>query len=378
MRIVILQGAFLPVPPIEGGAVEKLWYQLGKQFASLGHEVFHISKSHPRLPDNQIIDGVHYIRIVGFRFSPNILILKIFDLFYSIRALFALPKRVDILVSNTFWMPLLLFMRPSLRPRIVVSVERMPRGQMFLYRHVDLLRCCSSSVMERVLSEQPQLASKTVMIPNPLPFAIDNSYPPYSKKPIILYCGRIHPEKGLDLLVRSFVFAQRIGLAGWTLRIVGPSDFAHGGGGSTWLSSMQQLAIQTSAPIEWIDPIYDDLLLQDEYRNAAIFVYPSHADQGEAMPLAPLEAMAHGTVPIVSALNCFNDYIFDGVNGLIFNHRSVDSTEILARLFVQLSSDPDLLSDLSRAASHVRDSHGLSVIAAKFTDLFNHLLVPSR
>jgi hypothetical protein len=37
MRITIVQGAFLPVPPVLGGAVEKIWFALGKEFASRGH-----------------------------------------------------------------------------------------------------------------------------------------------------------------------------------------------------------------------------------------------------------------------------------------------------------------------------------------------------
>lgn len=372
MKIGILQGAFLPVPPIEGGAVEKLWYQLGMQFALLGHEVFHISKRHPRLPQHQIIQNVTHIRVPGYRFSSNLFYLKICDLLYCFMALFVLPN-VDILVSNTFWMPLLLCLKPFSRPRIIVSVERMPKGQMFLYRHVDLLRCCSTPVLERVLSEQPNLASKTVMIPNPLPFSFDREYSPHSKKPILLYCGRIHPEKGIDLLVGAFIRACHLGLCGWTLRIVGPSDEAHGGGGSTWLRTLQLKSGSSSHPIEWIGPIYDETRLQEEYRNASVFVYPSLADKGEAMPLAPLEAMAFGTVPIVSTLPCFQDYIVHNVNGLIFDHLSKNPVATLANNFLEISSSDSHRCSLARAASHVRETHGSEVIATMFSEVFKQL-----
>ena len=36
-------GAFLPVPPIKGGAIEAVWFLLGQEFAKHGHEVTHIS-----------------------------------------------------------------------------------------------------------------------------------------------------------------------------------------------------------------------------------------------------------------------------------------------------------------------------------------------
>ena len=33
MKITIVQGAFLPVPPLMGGAVENIWFALGQDFA---------------------------------------------------------------------------------------------------------------------------------------------------------------------------------------------------------------------------------------------------------------------------------------------------------------------------------------------------------
>ena len=43
MKITIVLGAFFPVPPIMGGAVEKVWFALGQEFARRGHEVVQIS-----------------------------------------------------------------------------------------------------------------------------------------------------------------------------------------------------------------------------------------------------------------------------------------------------------------------------------------------
>ena len=48
MKITILQGAFLPVPAIQGGAIEKAWEALGQAFAVAGHNVTHISKRHSK------------------------------------------------------------------------------------------------------------------------------------------------------------------------------------------------------------------------------------------------------------------------------------------------------------------------------------------
>ena len=373
MRITILQGAFLPVPPLHGGAVEKLWFELGKQFSRLGHEVVHVSRTHQDLPNHGLIDGVRHFRIRGFEMPANGFLLKFYDLIYSIRALRSLPH-ADILVTNTFWMPILRCFTSSKTGYLVVSVERMPKGQMRFYHHVSALRCCSTSVRDRVLLEQPQLSSKTVVIPNPLPFDISEISLLPDRHPTILYCGRIHPEKGLELLVRAYAIACHLGLVGWTLRVVGPSDIAHGGGGTPWLRSIQQLSSDGSAPIEWVGPIYDQQRLHDEYRRSSLFVYPSLSEAGEAMGLAPLEAMAHGSVPIVSSLDCFQDFILDGINGIVFNHRSPIADTLLAQLIFSLATDPHRRRALSLQASCVRSSHSPARIARQFDDLFSQLL----
>ena len=373
MRITILQGAFLPVPPLQGGAVEKLWFELGKCFVRHGHDVVHISRAHQDLPRHQAIEGVVHLRIRGFDMPRSAFLLKLFDLIYSIRALYVLPN-ADILITNTFWMPILLRLPLRRKGLIVVSVERMPKGQMRFYQHVSLLRCCSTAVRNRVLYEQPRLAAKAIVVPNPLPFSVKVSAPLADKKPIILYCGRIHPEKGIDLLLRAFVIACQLGLVGWKLRIVGPSDIAHGGGGDTWLHSLQHLPNLKYLPVEWVGPIYDQETLLGEYRRSSLFVYPSLAETGEAMGLAPLEAMAHGSVPIVSLLPCFQDFIFPGINGMVFDHRSSDADANLARLIFALASDSSRRRSLSHQAAYVRHSHASTRIAKMLISQFDQLL----
>src|SRR4051812_47755133 len=107
MKITIVLGAFFPVPPIMGGAVEKAWFALGQEFARRGHEVVQISRAHPSLPQAETIEGVRHIRVAGYAQPRSIILLKFFDLLYSIRARRVLPE-ADIVVTNTFWLPLLI------------------------------------------------------------------------------------------------------------------------------------------------------------------------------------------------------------------------------------------------------------------------------
>ena len=207
MRITILQGAFFPVPPLRGGAVEKLWFQLGKEFSRLGHNVFHISRSFPGLPDDDYIDGVYHTRVKGYDTPSSRIRLKLLDLFYSRRAYRRLPV-ADILVTNTFWMPILAGMHQARVGKIMVSVERMPKGQMRLYNNASCLRACSTSVFRAINTEVPDRLNMVQKILNPLPFI-----PPESsnviKQNIILFCGRMHPEKGIPLLINSLFMLRK-------------------------------------------------------------------------------------------------------------------------------------------------------------------------
>lgn len=378
MNITILQGPFLPVPPLRGGAVEKLWFQLSKEFALLGHKVIHISRRFSTLPDFEISDSVAYIRIPGFDSRQFLPFSNLCDLVYSIRALSVLPP-ADILISNTFWLPLLQSNPVPIFGRVVVDVERMPKGQLSLYPHVSAFRCCSSAVSHKALSQAPALSKKLHVIPNPLPFSTTSAQPSvYEKTPTILYSGRIHPEKGLELLIRAYLCACKLGLNGWKLKVIGPSQITHGGGGPRYLRKLKLIA-GTLDTIEFLDPIYDDHFLHKEYMNASIFVYPSLSESGEAFGVSPLEAMSFGCVPIVSSLRCFEDFIMHGRNGLIFDHRSSNSLDFLAASILQLATDPISLAAFAERAMRVRHSHHPTTIANSMISLFDRLLAqPSK
>src|SRR5437016_14035449 len=107
MKITIVIGAFFPVPPIMGGAIEKVFFRLSQEFVRLGHETTMVSRAVPQFPRKEIIGGVRHVRVPGFD-SPAFLIwMKFLDLLYSLRTIRVLPK-ADILVTNTFWLPILL------------------------------------------------------------------------------------------------------------------------------------------------------------------------------------------------------------------------------------------------------------------------------
>jgi glycosyltransferase involved in cell wall biosynthesis len=201
------------------------------------------------------------------------------------------------------------------------------------------------------------------MIPNPLPFRCEQDPKPKSGN-TMLYCGRIHPEKGLHLLVNAF---RDLG-SKWSLRLVGPWQIDQGGGGESYLSELRNLGGDSN--VAFVGPIYDEERLFSEYRNARIFIYPSVAERGETFGLAPLEAMAFGCVPVVSSLECFQDFITDGENGLIFDHRCGDASSSLKTKLMDLLESSETMNRLSRNACNVQISHSSTSIAKLFLSDF--------
>lgn len=368
LKITLLQGAFFPVPPIRGGAVEKLWYQLGLEFARQGHQVTHISRSVPELPNESHDGGVHHLRVPGYDQPKGGIALKCRDFLYTRRALRVAPA-ADILVTNTFFAP---FMAQAKLGRIYVSVERMPKGQMKFYRRASRLRACSKAVGDAIIKEAPSLKNRVRVIPNPLSFHPDQPALARKHPNEILFVGRIHPAKGVDLLLEAFVQGKTNGIipSPCRLKLIGPSEVGRGGGGEQWWQNT--LKNYDRPDIEWIGPIYDPEVLNSYYRAAAVLAYPTSDEMGEAMPVAPLEAMAWGCVPVVSDLACFRDYLEHGRNGFVFNHRAVDGVSALAQT-LSLALSPAGLG-LSSVASQVRETHACPVIAGKFLEDFQSIL----
>jgi glycosyltransferase involved in cell wall biosynthesis len=365
MKITIVLGAFLPVPPTMGGAVEKAWFSLGKEFARRGHEVVQISRALPDLPEIEVIDGVTHRRIRGYDTPASLVRLKFLDLLYSIRVFFVLPK-ADIIVTNTFWLPILL--RNSHRGKIYVHVARFPKGQMRFYKHVDRLQTVSTSVAEAIRREVPTMKNKISVVPYPLPGAMLAKSPksPGDRAKLLLYVGRIHPEKGVHLLIEALgVLAED-----WKAAIVGPADTRLGGGGNDYFAKLKGAAEKLRCEVSWPGPIFDEVALAEQFRSARLFIYASLAERGETFGLAPLEAMANGCPVLVSNLACFRDFVRPNETGFVFDHRATSPVTALAQKLAEVLADDANLASVATAGLRESKSFAVENVGGKYLSDF--------
>jgi glycosyltransferase involved in cell wall biosynthesis len=378
MRITIVLGPFFPVPPVLGGAVEKVHFLLAGAYRDAGHDVTIVSRKYKNYSNDERVDGIRHLRISSSNRSGNLATNLVFDFCYALRVARHLPPS-DITITNSFFLPLLLRRRRA--GKIYVHVARYPKHQMFLYSRVDRLQAISHAVAREIVRQAPNLSDKVVTIGYPVPDDYFCKIPFVARKKIVLFVGRLAREKGVHLLIESFAsvlkHCKSANKSGWQLRIVGPHDIVQGGDGSGYLSELVELARPLGTSCEFVGPVFDKQALIREYQAASVFVYPSLAETGEAFGLAPLEAMAAGCAVIVSNLRCFDDFTEDNVSALRFEHKYQNAATQLGAKLDRLIAQPKMAEKIAQNGSIVARRFQTAAIAIMMLKDFE-LLVANR
>lgn len=354
MRITIVTGFFLPVPALRGGATERSWEGLARIFAAAGHAVTFVSRRWPGLPDSEVRDGVTHVRLPGFDHSRRLAVNLLRDLRWGIRVARALPP-ADIVICNTVTLPAWL---PWLKPsagHVATMIGRVPKGQVPFYRRVRRIYVPSSDLASQIRPERARRITR--VIGYPIDWDRQARAAAQVRAPLTIgYVGRIHPEKGLALLIgAAAILARRTDLPDWRLRIVGPVAVSAGGGGEAWAEGLRAAAAPLGPRVEWVPPEFDPDRLAQLYGKMDVFCYPSLADQGETFGVGVAEAMAARCAVVVSALPCFRDLVIPGETGISFIHTGAEAAERLAAELARLLLDPVLCRRLAeRGQYHVR------------------------
>lgn len=368
MNIAIVLGPFHALPPTGCGAVERVWYDLARAFAHRGHAVQLLGKG--RAPVGR--GPLDIVGMRGFTATGHLALDLLKDFLYGVTVALRIG-RADVVVSNSFWIPVILpLLRPGMAP-IVVHVARFPKHQMMLYRRAAALQAISSAVAAEVRRQSPGLSARVTVLPYPVD--LHCFAPPQAPRhrdgvQTLLYLGRVHPEKGVHVLIDAVRRLIERGRA-VRLRIVGPVAAANGGGGSRYRNALERQA--AGLPVEFGAALHDPAAVAAEYRAAHCFCYPSLAVRGEAFGLAPLEAMATGLPVVVSALACFRDYVEDGRNGLVFDHTARAPDAALAAALDRLLGDAQFAACLGARARSTAERFGIASITDDYLQLLQRV-----
>lgn len=150
----------------------------------------------------------------------------------------------------------------------------------------------------------------------------------------ILYLGRIEPNKGMDYLLEAMRMLKEKG-HDVTLHFAGIEQGKNG-----YIGRFQELLGDHF--------IYEGVVSGNRkaelFKRCQVFVLPSLY---EGLPMSLLETMSYGLVPVVTDVGSIEEYVKDGMNGLMIGVRdAVSIVNALERLVV----DKKLMIELSKAA----------------------------
>ena len=147
----------------------------------------------------------------------------------------------------------------------------------------------------------------------------------------LLFLGRIHPTKGLDLLLQAWrVIETRF--PEWDLHIAGPDN-------EGYLEQMRALAAQLRLTrVVFRGALYGDEKLR-AYRSASLFVLPTHS---ENFGMAVAEALAAGTPAIVTAGAPWRGLVEQGAGWWI----DIGVDPLIACLEESLAMSPSRLAEM--------------------------------
>jgi glycosyltransferase involved in cell wall biosynthesis/Ser/Thr protein kinase RdoA (MazF antagonist) len=177
--------------------------------------------------------------------------------------------------------------------------------------------------------------------------------------PRLLYVGRLHPQKGLDVLLQAIRILTEEPAQLLDLRLIGDGPAR---GELTTLAD--QLGLNDRVTFcGQSDQVMEELAAAD------IFVLPSRA---EGLSNALLEAMAAGLPSLVSNIPGNVDVVEHERNGLLFR---AEDPQALAECLTSLLEQEDLRRRLGREARQtVETRFSLETIATRYANLYEQVI----
>ncbi len=380
MIINIVMKCSIPTPPDSGTSSGMFWFLLAKESVRRGHEVTIYSRCWPGCPDYEIHNGIRFHRVPGSNWSHSYVMYLLRDFIWSIRIFFALA-RADITIVNGTFLPIWLGWLRKGSGKLVTMPLDLPHGQYRLYRSLDCLLATSNFMKDAIVGENRRLASKTLVVGQPIDWTSlsRETESANASQPIVIgYVGRIHSDKGMDLLVGAVeILARNKSLAPWRLLLCGPKDGINGGSGETYAAGLER-RLSKVLPRDGYSmiPLPNNLEKRyTTYRGIDIFCYPSMRNSIEVFGLNVVEAMAAGAVPVVSSLKCFDDYLTPGESCEQFDHNAPDAIEQLAKILQSLIEDPARRARIAEAARGVAYRYDYPLFIARVLSEFATIAV---
>ncbi len=228
----------------------------------------------------------------------------------------------------------------------------------------DRITAVSDEARRWLLSEAPQLAPKTSTVLNGIPPAPFEVGPLPWDPPVLLWAGRVEPQKRLDVLLSAF---QSVASTHPTvrLRIVG---------GGTQLDEMRALARELGIAdrVDFTGRIAPDAVPQ-MFNESTLFVMSSDY---EGLPMAALEAGQLGRPMVCTDAGGTAEAVIPGETGLVVPPE--DPEGLAAALLDLLNDRPKTERFAAAARAFIDESFSLAGCAAAYDRLYTEVLAEAR
>ena len=176
----------------------------------------------------------------------------------------------------------------------------------------------------------------------------------------LLFLGRIHPKKGLDVLLRAWG-AVSPRFPGWNLRIAGPDN-------EGYLDRMRAMATELRLMrVDFVGPIYGQAKFE-AYRAAQLFVLPTHS---ENFGLTVAEALASGAPAIVTKGAPWGGLVSHGAGWWI----DIGVEPLVSCLETALQLSPQALRSMgARGRQWMQNEYSWTEVARKTSETYRWLL----
>jgi glycosyltransferase involved in cell wall biosynthesis len=173
----------------------------------------------------------------------------------------------------------------------------------------------------------------------------------------LLFFGRIHPKKGINLIIETFYKLLNTN-KNYTLTIVGPGDIFY-------LKKLRRLAhnLKINSYLKILPPVFDKKSKLKILKDYDIFLLPSFE---EADSIALKEALASG-LPVIISKQCRLNDVAERNCGLIIENNKIE--DLL--LAIHKISNKELLNTMhSNAIKLIHEKYGAQSINENFYDIY--------
>ena len=310
------------------GGVERVAVNMANTFVASGHRVTILSLSRKKNLNFFELDervGIHYL---NFHFENGFnLPQKIASVFSVYNYLRKIKGQTIVIGMGTSYQSSLLGMLPKKRNLKTVGFLHAPYTSVhhiwallrwIFFPRLDAVVSLVQRDIPRLLRHNPN----SQVIPNALPFYPE--IPASLDNKIILSIGRMHPDKGYDLLIKVFEKFSPTH-PDWRLQILGDGP----------LREKITRSFGQSPFKDRIDILMPSEKIHDHFLNASIYLMTSRV---EALPMVLLEAQSCG-LPII-AFDCetgpsdvITDCLHHSLDGLQIHPKGGSSDGFLVRSF---------------------------------------------